>query len=380
MPLTATLADIAMNSLSDQKSGATEITLPETIIGQGPLSLSDIKAALESSITDKTQAKVTWKSSTPATSQVEYGFSDKYGFTTEQDSGLNSVHTVILPQLKNATTYHYKVSSTDQHGITVTSTDQTLTTPEQSKKRTLLEQIADSLSGWFNRLSAAVRNLFSTDVDLTAEIALAASNEAITNIHVVDISTPDKQARAVFWPANLGNVNLERSEDGGNFVKLDATDKNFYVDYAVTAAKTYTYRVGSLSDTIKDEVTGKSIISGIKIESGIVTDRTASIIVTFVTDKLAMSQVLYGRNGVADQKTELDESLNQSHTALIGNLKPNTAYSFFLRAIDKSGALTTDSPVQNFTTPPAPVDPSLLEIIIKALQSALAGFGKLFTK
>ncbi|HLC43944.1 MAG TPA: fibronectin type III domain-containing protein, partial [Patescibacteria group bacterium] len=170
------------------------------------------------------------------------------------------------------------------------------------------------------------------------------------------------------------------SEDGGNFVKLDATDKNFYVDYAVTAAKTYTYRVGTLSDTIKDEVTGKSIISGIKIESGIVTDRTASIIVTFVTDKLAKSQVLYGRNGVADQKTELDESLNHSHTTLIGNLKPNTAYSFFLRAIDKSGVYTTDSAVQNFTTPPAPVDPSLLEIIIKALQSALAGFGKLFTK
>ncbi|PIS07475.1 hypothetical protein COT78_03310 [Candidatus Berkelbacteria bacterium CG10_big_fil_rev_8_21_14_0_10_43_13] len=369
----ATLSDTNMTKTTGQKVGSTEIILPSSIIGEGELAVSDIKVSSSATTNDKTQAEVTWLTSVPANSQVMYGASANYSLKTEIDTGLNSSHTVILSDLKPATTYHYKVVSIDQHSNTVSSGDQTFTTSGQIKQKTVLDIIADYVSNFFNSVYNAVKKVFSVNPDT----ALAAASTGPKSIYVTNISSPSQPGYAIYWPDNLGKVNLERSENGGAFSSVVQTERNFYSDIDVKADSTYTYRVGSLTASVSDAMSGKSIISDIKIKSGVVDKNSASVIVTFKTDKLAQSQILYGENGVMDSKTTLDESLNQSHTVLIKKLKVNTPYSFTLKAIDSSGQNTTDSAIQKYVTPKAPVDMSLFEIIINALESAFAGLSKI---
>ncbi len=195
-------------------------------------------------------------------------------------------------------------------------------------------------------------------------------------LSVVNISTPDKAGYAIYWPSGQGNVNLERSEAGGSWINAVATDKNFYVDYDVKVKTEYSYRVGNLVATSSNESDGKSIISGITVESGAVSKSEASVIITFKTDKLAKSQIFYGETIVYDQKSELSNALNQTHTILVEKLKPSSNYHFKIKTHDKSDLSTSESDDQTFTTPKPPTDLSILEVIVRALSSAFSGFEK----
>jgi len=370
----ATLADTDITRTTSQKAGDTTIILPDAIIGEGKLEISDIKVEPSGVISDKTQAKATWSTSVPATSQVEFGTSANYDRKTDIDTGLNSSHTVILPDLNPATTYHFRVISKDKRGNEIFSSDQTFTTGSKVKQKSILDLIAETLSNSFSRIWSSVRNLFSANHDMVYAADNAMSS--LDTLFVSNISTPTKPSYALYWPKGKGNVSIQRSEDGGSFVTIGETDQNFYLDFSAKTNANYTYKVGELTGVSSDELSGKSVISAIKIESGAVSKDNASVIVTFKTDKLAKSQVLYGEGESLNLQTPLDEALNQSHTILIENLKPTRNYSFELKTIDKSGENVTTSAIQKFVAENAPTDMSLFEIIVKALQDALSGFDK----
>ncbi|MFA9289397.1 MAG: fibronectin type III domain-containing protein [Weeksellaceae bacterium] len=74
-----------------------------------------------------TTASITWTTDESSNSSVEYGLTTGYGSTTTGNSNATS-HTVSLTGLTAATTYHYRVSSTDGSNNTATSTDYTFTT------------------------------------------------------------------------------------------------------------------------------------------------------------------------------------------------------------------------------------------------------------
>ena len=73
---------------------------------------------------------VSWTTDEPATSQVEYGTSSAYGSATTPDTARTTAHSQTLSGLRSATTYHYRVISTDAAGNTATSADRTFTTPD----------------------------------------------------------------------------------------------------------------------------------------------------------------------------------------------------------------------------------------------------------
>jgi hypothetical protein len=364
----AKLANTDLTTTTGQKAGASEIKLPASIIGEGKLTLTDVAVAPSGVVSDKTQAQVTWKTGVPATSQVEYGISTSYNLKTDPDSGLNSSHTVILSDLNPATTYHFKVDSKDKNGNSISSNDQTFSTGNQVKSKSVLDIISQTLSDAFLRTWNSISGFFTGHAS-----AADNSSATINNISVINISTPDKPGFAIYWPKNKGTVTVERS-DGSGATAVGSTDQNFFIDFSAKSDGNYTYKVAGLSGTVADELSGKSTISDVKIDSGAVSKDQASVIVTFKTDKLAQSQISYGEGSSLSSQTTLDDSLNQSHTVLIEKLKPKTAYSFSLKAIDKSGAQTTESSTQTYVTPSAPQDQSLLEIIVNALQGAFAGF------
>lgn len=76
-------------------------------------------------------AVIQWNTTQPATGEVQYGETSAYG-GVKTDSNLTTQHTITLSGLNPATTYHYKVTSTNAQGVVVHSDDQTFTTPRFS--------------------------------------------------------------------------------------------------------------------------------------------------------------------------------------------------------------------------------------------------------
>ncbi len=79
-------------------------TTTPTISSQGAFGISDSSAV------------ITWATSEPATTQVNYGLTTTYGVTTTLDSALVTAHSVQLAGLSPQTTYNYRVRSKDAAG------------------------------------------------------------------------------------------------------------------------------------------------------------------------------------------------------------------------------------------------------------------------
>ncbi|OGF44956.1 MAG: hypothetical protein A2231_08620 [Candidatus Firestonebacteria bacterium RIFOXYA2_FULL_40_8] len=73
-------------------------------------------------------ACISWETSLPAKSCVEYGTTDKYGAKTEEEERYFFTHVLYLKDLTVDTTYHYRLVSVDERGNQVTSADKTLET------------------------------------------------------------------------------------------------------------------------------------------------------------------------------------------------------------------------------------------------------------
>lgn len=228
----------------------------------------------------------------------------------------------------------------------------------------------------FNNMLVIVVSL----VAVICAFAVYTAKAAADNLSVVNISTADKPGYTVYWPKDKGKAKLERSKETGAFESIIETDLNFYTDFSVEKGVKYIYKItyggNSLTATSADILTGKPTISGIKIESGAVSTVEASVVINFRTDRLSKNQIFYGTSMSYESQTEQSADLNQSHTILIEKLKPNTTYHFKIKASDKIDKNSTESDDQVFTTPTAPPDQSLLEIIIQALTKAFAGFEK----
>ncbi|MGB9620011.1 MAG: fibronectin type III domain-containing protein, partial [Armatimonadota bacterium] len=93
-------------------------------IAASPPVMTDVAAA-----PSQGEVVITWTTSIPTTSQVEYGEDEGYGNTTELDANKVISHRVTITGLQPNTTYHYRAKSSDVCGREVTSGDQTFTTP-----------------------------------------------------------------------------------------------------------------------------------------------------------------------------------------------------------------------------------------------------------
>lgn len=73
-------------------------------------------------------ATITWATNESATSQVEYGTTISYGFSTSLNSSLITNHSVNLANLNKKTLYHFRVISKDAAGNESKSIDNVFTT------------------------------------------------------------------------------------------------------------------------------------------------------------------------------------------------------------------------------------------------------------
>lgn len=103
-----------------------------TVDASGP-SLSSIQAGAVENAT----AMVSWTSSVPADSQVDYGPTTTYGATTVLNAAYVTAHSQSLTGLAAGTTYHYRVRSRDNAGNLAQSSDQIFATMPNDPSRGL---------------------------------------------------------------------------------------------------------------------------------------------------------------------------------------------------------------------------------------------------
>lgn len=95
-----------------------------------------------------TTAVITWTTSEPATSEVTYGPSQKYGIAAA-DTNTVTDHKVTLssPLITPGTKYHFSVKSIDPSGNAVSSPDATFTTVGATLEATVVSQSNKPVSG-----------------------------------------------------------------------------------------------------------------------------------------------------------------------------------------------------------------------------------------
>ncbi|WP_426592550.1 galactose oxidase-like domain-containing protein [Cellulomonas sp. McL0617] len=114
----------AYDAAGNSSAGSTGATVTTPALDTVPPTISGVTAT---SIT-QTSATVTWATDEASSSQVDYGPSAGYGTSTTLDTNRVTAHSQAIGGLSAATTYHYRVRSTDAAGNLALSTDRTLTT------------------------------------------------------------------------------------------------------------------------------------------------------------------------------------------------------------------------------------------------------------
>jgi hypothetical protein len=113
--------NVGTNGLIYKKMSVREITA-------GGAAPGPVLGGITTSGVGPNGATISWNTSAPADSQIEYGPTAGYGNSTSLDASLVVSHTGLLLALAPATPYHYRVKSRDASGYLSVSADASFTT------------------------------------------------------------------------------------------------------------------------------------------------------------------------------------------------------------------------------------------------------------
>ena len=113
-----------LNAVARDAAGNTGQAANVNVTVANPPVISGISAT---AITTSS-AQINWTTNIPADSQVNYGATTAYGFSTTLDPSLTTSHSQTLSGLPPGTLYHYQVVSRDTTAVVAVSVDFTFTT------------------------------------------------------------------------------------------------------------------------------------------------------------------------------------------------------------------------------------------------------------
>ena len=198
-----------------------------------PPGISNVTAS-----TGSTSAAISWTTTEPADSQVEYGETSSYGNTTPLDASMVTSHAASVSGLTPSTAYHYRVLSRDAAGNLATSGDFTFVTDG------IVGQATVSIQGTQFFLNGSVTNP-GTSVEgllLNSRMVQAAFDDenpnTVGNWAYPDTGVWDPERNtneflaAVPFYANHGLQAVSVNLQGGNPLTSAGTDNQ---DWIVTA-------------------------------------------------------------------------------------------------------------------------------------------------
>jgi hypothetical protein len=271
-----------------------------------------------------TSAAISWSTDTPSNSQVEYGTTAAYGSSTLLDPTAVISHTQSLSELQSATTYHYRVKSTDEAGNTAVSGDFAFTTsaapdttgPALSSIRA--ESIADT--------SAVIA--WATDEPATTQVEYGLTTTyGSTTVLYGSLVTFHSQALTGLQPSTTYHFRVLSRDAAGN----------------LAASGDDSFTTTTIPDTTPPVIPG-AVASNI-------TDSEATI--TWFTSESSTTQVEYGTTPAYGSSTALNSMMVTSHSAVLSGLIPSTTYHYRVVSADAAGN-TAVSGDYTFTTSASP--------------------------
>lgn len=149
----------------------------------------------------QTTANITWSTSEPANSRIDYGLSGSLELGSVDAADMVTDHSLNLDTLQPGTLYYYRVSSTDDNGRTVSSSIQSFFT--QDDPNALLFESDDFNGG-------------SLNTDRWTFIDPVGDGSITMDVDQVDITAPGGVAHDVWTAGNMA-PRIMQSARNGNF-------------------------------------------------------------------------------------------------------------------------------------------------------------------
>jgi len=274
-------------------------------------------------------ATISWTTDRASDSQVEYGLTTAYGSTTGLDVTPLTAHAQALAGLTPGTTYHYRVRSATNGGVTL-SGDATFTT--------------------------------------------AMLPPVITNVSATGVTTSSATIAWTTDHASDSQVEYGGTSAYGNLSPLDSALVTAHAQglTGLAPATTFHYRVRSAGPgglTVSGDFTFTTLppppqLSAIQAVS-IATNSTE---IHWNTDFVSDSQVEYGLTTAYGNTTALDVALVTSHSQTLSGLVPGTTYHYRVKS-QTAGGLSVSAD-QTFTTQQVP--PVISAIAVSGVTSSSA--------
>lgn len=156
------------------------------------------------------KATVTWTTSEPATSEVDYGYTMSYGLSASNGT-LTANHSITLgsPLILAATTYHLLIKSADQTGNAATSSDTTFTTTGTTVTVVLTDKATNRpISGikvsWNDQTAVTNAQGKATLANLpTGATTIAVHLGGVTEIQTIVIGAPTDTPQTVAFKVTI---------------------------------------------------------------------------------------------------------------------------------------------------------------------------------
>ncbi|MFA5136619.1 MAG: LamG-like jellyroll fold domain-containing protein [Patescibacteria group bacterium] len=324
-------------------------------------------------------AYISWNTTSMSSAVVEYGESTAYGSSiTVSTTADESTHSARLSNLKDSTTYHFRVRGTTSDADDIFSQDNEFTTLTFPKVTALVMNTDQEAGG------TSVLLAWSTNVPTTGEIQYQAVSLDTANTKSIPISAIQKMSQTELaaipvipkgalqtaYSGKLETKHLQRItglSDGTIYVfTIRGRDANG--NEAISDPIRYATGLDSRAPTLQNIIIETPI-------TGVGADAKAQIIVSWETDEPAIGQVMWGAGTGSEypNATEKDSAFTTRHVVVIRDLQPTQSYHLKIISADKSKN-TAESKDTVVVTPTA--QQAAFDIILKNLEDVF-GFLKL---
>lgn len=272
--------------------------------------------------TSSSQAIITFTTNELANTHIDYGTSTSYGSVAD-DEVLTLNHTVALSGLLPNTTYHYRVTATDESGNQAVSSDGTFTTQAAPLPIDTTPPIISNLG----------------TVTITANDAMLSWQTNEPAVSTLEYGTTVNYGSHAILPGSLLTSHVV------TLVGLQPDTTYYYCIHATDVVGNTANSCGhSITTTTPPDTTPPTITL-----ATVASVSLTSAEVSWETNEPATSQVRYGVTSNYGSSTPNNTSLDFVHNVTISGLTPNTTYHYQIASTDASGNTATTADA-TFTT------------------------------
>ncbi len=299
-------------------NGATgySATVSFTTTGTAPPAPPTISSVTSTGITF-TSATITWTTSQPATSQVNYGTTTSYGSSSPLNSTLQTSQSVTLTGLSPNTTYNFDVVSANAGALSSTSSNFTFTTLGVTGTPPVISNVAAAVNS-----AVSVTITWTTDQPSSAQV-----NYGTTT---------------AYGSASALNSTLQTSQSVTLTGLTPGTTYDFDVVSAVSGG-------ASTTSTNATFTTPPAPVAPVISSVAVTSIGSTSVIVTWTTDQASSSLVNYGKTIAYGSSSTFSSALVTSHSVTLTGLTAVTTYLFDVVSANAS-AISSTSGNYTFTT------------------------------